>query len=234
MSLTMRSMRWNFAAVKFSIIGLFILFQVFLIFIKKHEALDIDSYPNTRPTANIYGYHKIGQTFVAERDNLCRIDLKLGTHGRENNKTVLFQLWQQTPKRTLVDQKEFNASAVKNNLYHPIRFPPVGGSREREFYFFLYSPESTPDDSICAWMNGKNIYDGGHMILNGRPRLGDLVFRVYSRRPVYTEIGRIVRNYSGVFGNKYILILVILLFVCVQVLVLNKLLESMHKILIHS
>ena len=229
-----RSLKWKFAAGRIGVIGLFVLFQMYLIFVKKHEALDIDAYPNSQPTANIYAYHKVGQTFVAKRNNLCRIDVMLGTHGRKNDKDVFFQLWQQTPQKKLVAQKEFNASAVTNNLYNTIKFLPVDKSREEEFYFFLYSPDSIPENSICAWMNGKNIYDGGNLILNDRPHIGDLVFRVYSRRPVYTEIGRIVRNYSGVFGNKYVLIFVIVIFLFVQVLVLNKLLESMVKIFIQS
>ena len=224
----------KFAALRLSIVGLFVLFQGYLIFVKNHETLDIDAYPNSRPTANIQSYHKIGQTFVAERDDLCRIDLKLGTHGRENDKTVFFRLWQITPRKMLVANVELDASAVKNNLYNPVRFSPVRDSEGREFYFILYSPKSTPDNSICAWMNEKNIYAGGNLMLNDRPQLGDLVFRAYSKRPVYTELGRIVRNYSGVFGEKIFLIFAIVLFVSVQIFLLNKLLELMHRILIHS
>jgi len=234
MTLMIRILRLKFVVIKFSVIILFVLFQVYLVFIKKHDALDIDSYPNSQPTANIHSYHKIGQTFVAKRDNLCRIDLMLGTHDRENDKGIFFQLWQNAPEKTLVAQQEFNASDVMNNLYNPVRFSPIKHSEDREYYFLLYSPESTPDNSICAWMNQKNIYRKGRLTLNDRPHLGDLVFRVYSRRPVYTELGRIVRHYSGVFENKYILILVIILFVSVQILVLYKLLDFMYKILIQS
>jgi hypothetical protein len=204
---------------------------VYLIFLRKHDALDIDAYPNSQPTANIHSYHKTGQTFVAKRNNLSRIDVMLGTHDRKNDKNVIFQLWQQIPGNTLITQQEFNASDVKNNLYNPIRFSPIKNSRDMTYYFLLHSPESTPENSICAWMNQNNIYGSGHLMLNDQPHQGDLVFRVYSRRPVYTEIGRIVRNYSGVFGNKYVLILVMVLFVSVQIFVLNKLLDSMYKII---
>jgi hypothetical protein len=207
---------------------------VYLIFFKKHDALDIDAFPNSQPTANIFSYHKIGQTFVAKRDNLYRIDLMLGTHDRKNNKTVVFQLWQHIPERTLISQQEFNASDVNNNLYNPITFSPIKNSKDKTYYFLLHSAESTPDNSICAWMNQKNIYGSGHLMLNDQPHQGDLVFRVYSQRPVYSEIGRIVRNYSGVFGNKYILIFIIVLFVSVQIFVLFKLLDFMHKTLIQS
>ena len=224
-----RILKLKLVVVKFTLIFLFILFQVYLICIKKHDALDIDARPNSQPTANIYSYYKIGQTFVARRDNLSRIDMMLGTHSRENDKEVFFQLWQNSPEKKLLTQKEFKASVVKNNLYNSIRFSPVTLSKDREFYFLLYSPESTPDNSICAWMNNKNIYDDGHLMLNDRPHLGDLVFRAYSKRPVYTELGRIVRNYTGVFGNKHLLILAVLLFVSVQIVMLSKLLDLIYK-----
>ena len=228
------TLKSKFFVVKFSIIFLFILFQAYLIFFRKHDTLDIDAYPNSQPTANIFSYHKIGQTFVAERDNLCRIDVMLGTHDRENDKKVVFQLWQNNPEKILITQQEFNALDVKNNLYNSIRFSPVNHSKDKTYYFLLQSPESTPDNSICAWMNPKNIYGNGQLMLNDQPHKGDLVFRVYSLRPVNTEIGRIVRNYSGVFGNKYILILVMIIFVSAQIFVLHKLLDFMHKVLIQS
>jgi hypothetical protein len=225
-----RILRLKFAVIKFSMIILFILLQGYLIFLKKHDTLDIDARPNSQPTANIHSYHKIGQTFIARRDNLCGVDLMLGTHGRDNDKEIIFQLWQNTPEKKLVAQQEFNASDVVNNLYNPVRFLPIQHSEDQEYYFHLYSPESTPDNSICLWMNSDNIYDEGHLMLNGKPHLGDLVFRVYSKRPVYTEIGRIVRNYTGVFGNKYILMLIMVLFVSVQIVVLHKILDYMYGI----
>jgi hypothetical protein len=231
----MRRFSWlKFNVIKLSIVFLFILFQLYLIFLKNHEALDIDAHPNSRPTKNIEGHYKVGQTFVAKRDNMCRIDLKLGTHGRENDRDIIFQLWQTSPKRTLVVQQDFSASVVNNNQYNPIRFLSIEHSKNQEYYFLLHSPKSTPDNSICAWMNDENIYDEGSLMLNNRHSLGDLVFRVYSKRPVFTEMGRIVRNYSGVFGNKYILIFVVWLFVSVQVLVLYKLLDFVYTLFIRS
>ena len=83
-------------------------------------------------------------------------------------------------------------------------------------------------------MNKKNIYGEGRLMLNNRPHLGDLVFRAYSKRPIHTELGRIVRNYPGVFGNKYVLMGVLGLFICVQVFVLHKLLGFLYKSLFQS
>lgn len=225
----MHVFRSKFILAKYAVIALFVLFQGYLIFIKKHPALDIDAYPNTRPTPGVFGDRKIGQTFIADKDNLSRIDLMLGTYGRENDKDVIFQLWELAREKKLVVEKVFNASNVRNNLYNPVEFAPQKKSKGREYCFLLSSPESSRDNSICAWMNGEDIYGRGNFVLNGQVSEGDLVFRVYSRRPLYTELGRIVRNYSGIFGNMYILIPVIGFFLGVQILVLSKLLDFMYK-----
>ena len=219
----------RFIIVKCTVLILFILFQVYLIFIKKHLTLDIDVYPNVQPTTSIFSGRKVGQTFIANRDNLSRIEMMLGTYGRKNDKDVVFQLWELTPEKKMVLQKLFNASYVKNNLYNSIEFAPQKKSKDKEYYFLFSSPESSMNNSICAWMNKKDIYRKGNFVLNNQPQDGDLVFRVYSKRPVYTELGRIVRNYSGILGNMYFLILVIIFFIAIQILVLSKLLDFMYK-----
>jgi len=118
----MEVLKVNFKFIKFTIVMLFILMQIYLIFIKKHYALDIDVYPNTNPTSHVYEDNSVGQTFIAQRDNLSRIDVMLGTHDRVNDKDVIFELWEMDGERKLVAKSVFNASSVKNNLYHPITF----------------------------------------------------------------------------------------------------------------
>lgn len=215
-------------AVKFTALGLFILMQLFLIFVKKHDTLDLDITPNTQPSPNICGSGTLGQTFSARRNGLARIDIMLGTHGRTNDRDVVFSLFELNPDEKLLFSSTFNAAEVKNNLYHPFRLKPLKRSRDKEYYFTLHSPESTPENSICIWTNTKNIYSEGLYLFNGIPAEGDLIFRVYSRRPVFTELRRIVKNYPGVLGQTWLLILAILFFEAVQILVFSKLLDFLR------
>jgi hypothetical protein len=69
-------------------------------------------------------------------------------------------------------------------------------------------------------MNDQNIYREGTYWFRDREAEGDLIFRVYSKRPVFTELGRIVRNYSGVFGSRTVLVFTIILFETAQVIML--------------
>ena len=218
----------KFKIIKYTTLIIFILFQIYLIFIKKHYALDFEIYPNAVPSPNIFWNNIIGQTFIAERDNLARIDLMLGTHERINDKDVFFELWEIGSKRNLIIKKVFNASTVKNNLYYPIEFKPIKKSRHKKYYFILYSPESTPENSISIWMNEKDIYRFGECYFNHNAQRGDLNFRVYSKRPIYCELGRVVRNYSGILGNKLFLILTIIFFEIIQILFLAKLIDLVY------
>lgn len=215
--------RWM--AVKCTVLVFFVLLQAYLIFVKKHLVLDIDANPNTRPSPNVFRDYTIGQTFTADKDYLSKIEVMLGTHSRENDKDVIFQLWEWTPEKNLVVQKKFNASTVQDNRYNSMEFRPQKRSKDKEYYFFFSSPASSADNSICAWMNKEDIYRKGSFMLKRRPQEGDLVFRVYFKRPIAAELGRVVRQYSGIFGNELFLILVLIFFTAVQLFVLSKLLD---------
>ncbi len=191
-------------AEKRAAVGLFVLFQACLIFVMKHDTLDLDIGPNTQPTENIYQGNRVGQTFVARADNIARVDVAMGTHGRANDGTVFFRLWEETPERNLIRETAFSAAAVKNNLFHTVRFKPVREATGRTYYFVFSSAESTYENSICAWMNRHDIYPQGRYFLRHEPGDGDLMFRVYSRETVAGGMGRVVNKYGGVFGSRVV------------------------------
>lgn len=221
----------RYPVAKRTFLVLFVLFQGYLIFLKRHDCLDIDVTPNTNPSFNIYGEGMLGQTFVAPKNGVGRIDLMLGTHGRENDRDVVFELRETQPDNKLITRTIFNASSVKNNLYRSFVFKRIKNSQRRTYYFLFLSPESTLENSICIWMNKRNIYKKGDFLFNHHPQRGDLIFRVYSRRPVFTELRRIVRNYSGIFGNVTFLLLAIVFFEAAQILMFSKLLDWVRRVL---
>jgi hypothetical protein len=212
--------------IRFAGLGLFILLQIYLFFFKKHECLDLEVYPNNTPTYFICGQHSIGQTFIAPGNNLCRIDIMMGTYGRKSEEKIFFFLYElRGKKQLLLRQEEFPASQVKNNLYHEIRFRPVSESKKKTFYFFLTSPEATPETAISAWMNNKNIYRHGNYVFDGRPQRGDLVFRTYSQHNLFNSLGRVVRKYPGFMNNKYLFFLAVAFFELISLAMFLLLLE---------
>lgn len=225
----MTHQRTRFQYVRIGILALFVLSQLYFIFLKHHYTLDIDTSPNSQPTPAIHSQTFIGQTFIAPRDNLARIDIMLGTHNRTNDKDIRFELWEIEPKRKQMVLDTFNAAEVQNNMYFSLKFQKVLDSQGKKYKFSLLSRESTLKNSISAWMNEDNIYRGGEYWLKDQRTKGDLIFRVYSKRPIFTELGRIVRNYRGIFGSKAFLIFVIIFFELMQILVLWTLLGYIHK-----
>ena len=225
----MHASKVSYKVIKLTALTLFILMQLFLIFVKRHDTLDLDITPNTQPSPNIGGQGKVGQTFIARRNGLARIDVLLGTHKRQNDKDVFFTLRERKPENKELITITFNADSVRDNLFYPFRFPPLTKSEGKEYYFFFRSPESTFENSICVWTNTKNIYPDGQYLLNDLPDQGDLIFRVFSKRPVFTELRRIVRNYPGIFGQTWVLILAIFFFEGIQILVLSKLLDFIRQ-----
>ena len=221
----------SFVIVKRIFLVLFILLQGYLIFLKKHDSLDIDVTPNTNPSLNIYGQGNLGQTFIARRNRLARIDVMPGTHGRKNDKDIIFELREIHPENKFITRTIFNASSVKNNLYYSFVFKPLKDSQRKTYYFLFQSPQSTPENSICLWTNNRNIYKEGDFLFNHQSQSGDLIFRVYSRRPIFTELRRVVRNYSGIFGNVYFFLVAIAFFEVAQILMLSKLLDLIRHVL---
>jgi len=207
--------------VKWGVVGCFILVQGYLIFIDKHMNMDVNASPNTNPTPHILDERIVSQTFVSKRDHLAQIEVMLGTFGRENDKNVIFELGIPDQRRIL--RKVFNASEVENNLYHPIKFAPQKDSKGKKYYFALSSPESTLNNSICAWMNTKDIYEDGQYFFNHRIPGGDLVFRTYTLQPVSAVLGKINRNYPGIWGSPVFLILTVIFFMVLEVIILAKL-----------
>ncbi|MFC2161466.1 hypothetical protein ACFLRX_07430, partial [Acidobacteriota bacterium] len=225
----MNTKKFNYSVFKCIFIILFILMQLFLIFFKRHFALDLDITPNNQPSPNIYQKERVGQTFTAKRNGLTRIDIMLGTHGRNNDKDIMFILREKGPERKIVRSINFNASTITNNLYYPLEFKPIRESKDKEYIFILQSPESTYENSICVWTNSNNIYSEGDFIYNNSPVQGDLIFRAYSKRPVFSELTRIVRHYDGIFGSVWFLIVAIIFFELVQILLLSKILDFIRK-----
>lgn len=217
--------RW----IKWGVVGCFILVQIYLLFMNRHMTMGINAGPNNKPTPRIMGDREIGQSFVPKRNHLAQIQVLMGTFGRENDKDVIFQLWDIEPPKKMILQKVFNASTVKKLRFHSLKFTPQKNSRGKEYYFSLSSPESTPGNSICAWMNTQDIYGDGQYFFNNRTSEGDLVFRTYSLQPVSAVLGKINENYPGIWGSQLFLILTVIFFLVLEVAVLVKLFDIGHQ-----
>lgn len=127
----------------------------------------------------IYGSISVGQTFVSRYNGLSRIDILLATHARNNTEEVMFHL--RDARARYIAKISINATTVTNNSYYAFSFPQIHDSKNRIFYFFLESPNSTRANAITSLFTPYDSYPDGEIVsVNIEPKpSGDLIFRTY-------------------------------------------------------
>jgi hypothetical protein len=113
----------------------------------------------------------VGQTFMAQQANLCRIDLLMATYLRTNTQDVIFHLRESRAASEDLVRVRVNGSRIQHDRYHSFTFPPIADSHQRSFYFYLESPSSMGGDAVSMWA----FVDAKHTE-NGQPARGRLAF----------------------------------------------------------
>ena len=129
----------------------------------------------------IHGPMTVGQTFLASRNNLARIDLPIATYGRRNNHAIIFHLSAISDQPDDLVTMTLQPDEINPNGYTRIHFPPIPYSAGKSFYFYLDSPDSIPGDAMSVYYNAADVYKDGQGCINGQPIVGDLAFRAYTR-----------------------------------------------------
>lgn len=179
--MTARTMK---KALRILLPGLFIFFQVYLVFIKDYQVLDYSRYINEFPQP-LFGEDqqalKLGQTFRTSGP-LARIDVMLGTYGGNPNGGSL-QLGIYNDKQRLF-LKNHPSEGVKDNQFHTFIIPSgkvPAGTYSLELKFF----PGDKQDRLAVWTCQKDIYPYGDFYINGKKQPGDMTFRVYYRSTLW-------------------------------------------------
>jgi hypothetical protein len=210
-------------------LALFILLQVLLLFVVRHDTQEIDSRPGTALGAPLQGGVCVGQTFKAPAGGLARIDVLFGTEGGTADGEIRFRLREPGSAGVPAVEIVFDASSLRNNLYRTFRFPSRRDSRGRTYLFELESAAPAASGGVAVRMHARDVYKDGEALLNGAPTGGDLAFRAYSRSPVWTEFPRMARRGNGPFRSVFLLAAAVLLFEAAAIVLLIKLLDSLRK-----
>jgi hypothetical protein len=125
-----------------------------------------------------------GQTFYSPYSNLDGIELLLATYARFNNNEIVYHLRENSSSAVDLVTLRLNASKVKDNQWHEFKFPLIIDSRDKSYYFYLESPNSTQGNAITIWYNDKDVYKNGYATINGSMINGDMAFRInYKFKP---------------------------------------------------
>jgi hypothetical protein len=167
---------------------------------------------NTAPTPaqQIFGERVIGQSFVAPRNGLNRIDIFFQTYQRQNTHDVILRLLEirdiNDPRQTTeMFQTTFNANAVSDQSWQIFKFAPIPDSAGKTYLFTLQSPEAEEGNAITVGGIERNVYLPGSAFLGPVPVQADVTFRScyqmtkFEKLQVLSE--QITRGRPGLWGN---------------------------------
>lgn len=159
----------------------------------------------------IYGDRVVGQTFVAPRDGLNRIDLFFNTYNRRNTSEVTVRLLD------LSDQPEnpfhgveifrtsFSAEILRDRSWHSVDLPPIPDSAQKSYLITVESPDGAPDNAIAMGGLERDVILPGAAYWGPVPLPADAAFRVCFELSLAEKVGilagQLTRNRPGLLGH---------------------------------
>ncbi len=214
--------------VKFTAIGIFLLFQVYLFLLRDFDVLDYFPYINELPFP-LFGENKnVSQEFRTPGP-LARIDIMMANY-KIKPKDGLLRLTIYKENQLLF-LKNYPANTVEDNRFYSFKIDkkfPAGNYRLQLDYF----PQDKKD-KLAAWTGKRDLYPFGNLYANGRQIEGDMTFRVYYKSTIWKEKDRwlTLAKRSGFRGIALAagFILMIVLLNLIFYYFLNKLLEKSNN-----
>ncbi len=143
---------------------------------------DLDVLQNTydRALGEICDEKRVGQSFLSRQKNLCRIDLIMATHKRENSGQLILHLRDDPTSSVDLATASVDMGDIMESAWHAFIFPPILHSQDRQFYFYLEAPQVPLGSAVSVWMStSDDAYADGTAYADHQPVQGDLAFRTF-------------------------------------------------------
>jgi hypothetical protein len=142
---------------------------------------DMDVLQNTydRAWGEICGDKRIGQSFLSRQGNLCRIDLIMATHKRENSGELILHLRDAPASSVDLATASVDMGDIIEEAWQTFTFPPILDSQNRQFYFYLEAPQASLGSAVSVWISTSDVYADGTAYADHQPIQGDLAFRTF-------------------------------------------------------
>ncbi|UCH97359.1 MAG: hypothetical protein JSV88_11050 [Candidatus Aminicenantes bacterium] len=212
--------------LKFLLLGIFLLIQVYLFFFKDFAVLDYSSYINEHPLP-LFGENKnVSQEFRSPGP-LARIDIMLANYKiKPKTGTLRLSIFKENQRLYL---KNYPANTVEDNLFYSFNMNPDKFPADHYRLQLNYFPQDKKE-RLAVWTSKKNRYPFGNLYVNGKQQQGDMTFRVYYNSTIWKEKERWlsqtpksgVRSFALAIGFILLLIMVNFLFYYF----INKLMEE--------
>ena len=151
---------------------------------------DLDVLQNTydRALGEICDEKRVGQSFQSRQKNLCRIDLIMATHKRENSGQLVLHLRDDPTSSVDLATASVDMGDIMESAWHAFTFPPILRSQDRQFYFYLAAPDVLLGSAVSVWMSTSDVYADGAAYSDHQPIQGDLAFRTFYLSGVGDEV----------------------------------------------
>ena len=192
---------------------------------------------NVNPTTpqQIAGDRIIGQSFVAPRPNLNRIDLFFQAHGRKNTHDVTLRLLAapengSNPLQGLeLYRTTFNAADVSDLSWRTFTFPPIPDSGGKPYFIALESPQSTEGNAVTVGGIERDVYTAGSAFLGPVPVPADITFRTCYALSIAEKLSilgqQLIKNRPSLWGDLRFYLLLLLLYLLILLGIFVKLIK---------
>lgn len=163
----------------------------------------------------------VGQTFVAEKNNLSAVAVQFATYSnRSNTKDVELHLLASPTDKNEIRTGKVNAGKLRDNQMYRFDFAPIPDSKGKTYFFYLASPQSVPGNAVTVDMSTQDPYfrgtayvartnspeyDGTKMAGSGKLTV-DVTFEVFEtvlmREAVAKQATVFVRTLVGTWPEK--------------------------------
>ncbi|MHB1133015.1 MAG: DUF6541 family protein [Chloroflexota bacterium] len=133
----------------------------------------------THPAEFLSAGQSLSQTFVASRDHLTSLDVLFAVRpeGGGQDGELWLTVREADTGRELVAARA-PLSSWRHNERYRLAFPPQPDSAGREYELTLRSTSLLPSPATL-WLASDDAYPWGDRAVDGRPAVGDLVFRAF-------------------------------------------------------
>lgn len=167
---------------------------------------------NVAPTEaqQILGGRVIGQSFVAPRNGLNRIDILFLTYQRQNSHEVTIRLLEspdQTAPLQGVEQFKttLNAATLRDQTWRTFSFPPLPDSAGKTYLITLQSPDSVDGNAVTVGGIERDVYLPGSAYLGPVPVQADIAFRTCYQMTALEKLqvlaGQLTQNRPALWGQ---------------------------------
>jgi hypothetical protein len=135
---------------------------------------------STHPVGELTAGRSVQQEFVADRDCLAAVGVRLATYGRVMHGQVKFTL--KDAQGAVVATHTVRANRLRDNEFYAFEFPLVAASAQRRYALTVATQDAPTGHAPTVWINRDIALAGWPLSIDGKAEAGTLNIRLMYAR----------------------------------------------------